>query len=65
LIVEDLAAVKHFYEKFFQLPVTFEDDDSAVFRFGDILVNPLKVSAAPELISPANVASPSCGLRFS
>jgi catechol 2,3-dioxygenase-like lactoylglutathione lyase family enzyme len=39
LFVEDLAAAKHFCREAFGLPVHFENDDSAVFRFGDTLVN--------------------------
>ena len=42
LFVEDLAAAKQFYQDVFGLPVTFEDDDSAVFAFGGTLVNLLR-----------------------
>jgi len=63
LFVDDLADAKHFYEKVFGLPVTFEDDDSAVFTFGDTLVNVLATSAAPELIEPAVVAPRESGSR--
>ena len=55
---------KRFYEEVFGLPVFFEDPQSAVFRFGDTLVNLLKVSAARELIEPAAVASPEAGSRI-
>jgi lactoylglutathione lyase len=64
LIVEDLGAAKEFYQRVFGLPVTWEDDNSAVFRFGDTLVNLLKTSAAPELIEPARVATHDAGSRF-
>ena len=64
LFVEDLDATKLFYQEVFQLPVTFEDPDSAVFRFGDTLINLLIVDAAPELVEPAAVASPEAGSRF-
>jgi catechol 2,3-dioxygenase-like lactoylglutathione lyase family enzyme len=64
LFVEDLAATKAFYIEVFGLPVVFEDDDSAVFRFGNTLINLLKTSAAPELIDPAAVAPPEAGARF-
>ena len=64
LFVEDLAETKRFYAEVFELPVVFEDADSAVFRFGDTLVNLLTASAAPELIAPAAVASPEGGSRF-
>ncbi len=64
LFVEDLAAAKQFYREVFGLPVTFEDDDSAVFRFGSVLVNLLKVQAARELIEPAAVAPREVGSRM-
>jgi catechol 2,3-dioxygenase-like lactoylglutathione lyase family enzyme len=64
LFVEDLAAAKQFYEEVFGLPVTFEDDDSAVFAFGSTLVNLLRTTAAGELIEPAVVAPPGAGAPF-
>jgi len=64
LFVEDLEAAKQFYRKVFGLPVTFEDGDSAVFKFGNTLVNLLKITAAGELIEPAKVASREAGSRF-
>ena len=64
LFAEDLEATKSFYEEVFGLPVTFEDEDSAVFGFGSILVNLLKVPAAGELIEPARVADPAAGARL-
>jgi catechol 2,3-dioxygenase-like lactoylglutathione lyase family enzyme len=63
LFVEDLAAAKQFYHKVFGLPVDFEDDNSAVFKFGNTLVNLLKTTAAVELIEPAAVASREAGSR--
>jgi catechol 2,3-dioxygenase-like lactoylglutathione lyase family enzyme len=64
LFVEDLAATKQFYQEVFGLPVHYEDADSAVFNFGNMLINLLKATAAPELIAPAVVASPDAGARF-
>jgi catechol 2,3-dioxygenase-like lactoylglutathione lyase family enzyme len=64
LFVEDLAATKAFYQEVFGLPVYFEDADSAVFNFGNTLVNLLTTTAVPELIEPAWVASPEAGARF-
>ena len=64
LFVEDLAAAKRFYGDVFQLPVFFEDDNSAVFRFGDTLVNLLEASEAATLVAPATVATPDAGARF-
>jgi catechol 2,3-dioxygenase-like lactoylglutathione lyase family enzyme len=63
LFVEDLATTKRFYQEVFGLPVHYEDDDSAVFNFGNTLVNLLKTAAAGELIEPAEVASPDAGSR--
>ena len=64
LFVEDLAAAKRFYREVFGLPVVFEDDNSAVFDFGNTLVNLLATTAAPELIAPAVVASREAGSRL-
>ena len=64
LFVEDLAAAKQFYRDVFGLPVHFEDDDSAVFDFGNTIVNLLKTSAAGELIEPAAIAPRDTGARF-
>jgi catechol 2,3-dioxygenase-like lactoylglutathione lyase family enzyme len=63
LFVEDLAATKEFYQDVFGLPVHYEDDDSAVFNFGDTLINLLKTTEARELITPAVVADPEAGSR--
>lgn len=64
LFVEDLEETKRFYQEVFGLPVHFEDDASAVFKFGETLVNLLQSTAAVELIEPASVASPDAGARM-
>ena len=64
LFVEDLEAAKRFYREVFELPVTFEDDSSTVFKFGETLVNLLKTSEAPGLVEPATVATRDAGVRF-
>ena len=64
LFVEDLQAAKEFYLRVFGLPVDFEDNSSAVFKFGNTLINLLKTTSAPELIEPARVASTEAGSRF-
>ena len=64
LFVEDLAATKQFYLDVFGLPVHFEDDVSAVFDFGNTLINLLQSTEAPELIAPADVAPPDAGSRM-
>lgn len=64
LFVEDLEAAKRFYQEVFGLSVKFEDEASAVFDFGNTVINLLTAEAAPELIEPALVASPETGARF-
>jgi catechol 2,3-dioxygenase-like lactoylglutathione lyase family enzyme len=64
LFVEDLQAAKEFYQRTFGLPVDYEDENSAVFKFGDTLINLLKTTAAWELVEPAQVASREAGSRF-
>lgn len=63
LFEEDLEAAKRFYQVF-RLPVFFEDENSAVFKFGDTLVNLLNVSEARELVKPAKAATEDAGVRF-
>jgi catechol 2,3-dioxygenase-like lactoylglutathione lyase family enzyme len=64
LFVEDLAATKQFYQEVFGLPVHYEDDASAVFNFGNTLINLLNVTEAPGLIGPGEVGGPDAGSRF-
>ena len=64
LFVEDLPAAKQFYIRVFGLPVNYEDDNSAVFKFGSTLINLLKTTAARELVEPAQVANRDAGSRF-
>ena len=64
LFAEDLAATKQFYQEVFELPVHFEDDNSADFDFGNVLINLLDAREGPELIGPALVANPESGARM-
>ena len=64
LFVEDLERSKRFYQDVFGLPVVFEDENSAVFKFENNLINLLDVREARELIEPAAVATPEAGSRF-
>jgi catechol 2,3-dioxygenase-like lactoylglutathione lyase family enzyme len=64
LFVEDLPAAKKFYQEVFGLPVVFEDNNSAVFKIGDTLINLLASTAADNLIQPARVASREAGSRL-
>ena len=63
VFTEDLEATKRFYGEVFGLPVHYEDDASAVFNFGNTLINLLKESEAGDLIAPAPVAPPEAGAR--
>jgi len=64
LFVDDLAATRAFYLEVFGLPILFEDENSAVFRFDNTMINLLRSSAAVSLIDPATVASPGSGSRL-
>jgi hypothetical protein len=44
--------------------VFFEDDNSAVFKFGETLINLLEAGEAPSLVAPATVATPDSGVRL-
>lgn len=63
LFAEDLAATRAFYIEVFGLPVYYEDEASAVFKFGGTLINVLDIGEAPSLIEPAVVATPDAGSR--
>ncbi len=64
LFQEDLAAARRFYEEVFGLSVVYEDESSAVFRFGETLVNLLAATEARGLVEPATVAGPETGVRL-
>ncbi len=64
LFVEDLDDAKRFYQDVFAQPVVFEDENSAAFKFGNLIVNLLADTEAPELIGPAIVADAAAGARF-
>jgi len=64
LFAENLEQTKDFYQKVFGLPIDFEDSNSAVFKFGDTLVNLLRITEANTLIEPAKVANRESGSRF-
>ncbi|HVU92620.1 MAG TPA: VOC family protein [Jatrophihabitans sp.] len=62
LFVDDLPAARQFYRDVFDLPVHFEDPNSAVFKFGSVLINLLDVRAADELVAPATVGDVRAGV---
>jgi catechol 2,3-dioxygenase-like lactoylglutathione lyase family enzyme len=64
LFVENPRRSQSFYEEIFELPVIWEDEDSAAFRFENTIVNLLRIPAARDLIDPGSVASREAGSRF-
>ena len=46
LFVEDLEHSRSFYEDVFGLPLTYQDEESAVFDFGNTSLNLLELPAA-------------------
>jgi lactoylglutathione lyase len=64
LFVEDPQRSKSFYQDVFDVPVLFEDENSAAFEFENMVVNLLALPAAHELIDPAPVADQEAGSRF-
>lgn len=63
LFVEDLSATKTFYTEVFGLEVIYQDDESAVVRLNNLMINLLEVSEAHGLIAPATVAGAGTGAR--
>ena len=64
LFVSDKDVSKSFYERTFGKKPVFEDANSVVFKFGEVMINLLVDTEAPGLIGPATVASQSSGSRF-
>ena len=64
LFAEDLEQTKEFYQKIFGPVIDYEDANSAVFKFGDTMINLLRITQANELIEPAKVADRASGSRF-
>jgi catechol 2,3-dioxygenase-like lactoylglutathione lyase family enzyme len=61
LFVDDPKRSKEFYERVFDVPLVYEDESSAAFKFESTIVNLLVRSAADELVGPAAVAGPGGG----
>lgn len=64
MFVADRDRAKSFYERVFDAESVYEDDQSAAFKFDNMIVNLLAASEAPDLIGPASVAGPDAGSRF-
>jgi lactoylglutathione lyase len=61
LFVDDVQRSKAWYANVFERTVVFEDDNSAVFKLENLLVNLLQKMEANELIAPAEVTTPRSG----
>ncbi len=57
LFVDDIAEAKTFYQRVFDAPAVYEDEDSLVLSFSGIMVNLLSAAQAPELVEPARVSA--------
>lgn len=64
LFTDDLAASIEFYRRVFDLEVQYEDPQSAVFAFPNILINLLDSAEAPGLVAPEPVAPATAGVRL-
>ena len=64
LFVEDPRRSQSFYQEVFDLPLIWEDEDSAVLQFENTIVNLLNIPAARELIEPGAVADREAGSSF-
>jgi lactoylglutathione lyase len=64
LFTDDLERSKTFYREVFGLPLIYEDENSAVFRFANTGINLLRSEAAGDLIRPGTVARQDAGARL-
>jgi catechol 2,3-dioxygenase-like lactoylglutathione lyase family enzyme len=64
LFAADLSRSKRFYMDVFGTPVVFEDENSVVFGFENMLINLLTAEAARGLVEPASVGAGDGGARF-
>ena len=63
LFTDNLQVSKKFYHEVFDLPVEFEGPTSAVFDFGNVIINLLVNSSVDEFISPVKASNSSAGIR--
>ncbi len=64
LFVEDLDRARTFYREVFGLETIFEDEDGAVLKMQNLMINLLTVSNAPTLVEPAAVGAAGSGPRL-
>lgn len=57
LLTEDLAISRAFYRDVFNVPLVYEDENSAVFQFAATMINLLDISAAGDLFDPLPVGA--------
>ena len=63
LFVEDVEAAKSFYVDVLGTEVLFGDEESAVVKLSNVMINLLRVDNAPTLVEPAPVGGPGGGAR--
>ncbi|MEV6163013.1 VOC family protein [Streptomyces sp. NPDC052052] len=64
LFVEDVIEAKRFYQDVFGLEVVYENEDSAVVKLNNTMINLLVTENAPTLVEPRPVAAPDAGARL-
>lgn len=64
LFIDDIDEAKSFYQTVFAPDILFQDEVSAVLKFSGTLINLLKSTEAPELVTPSAVARPHAGSRM-
>src|SRR5580765_6421048 len=64
MFIEDPKRSKAFYEKVFDAPAVYEDDNAVAFKFENTVINLLARREAHELVQPAPVASGDAGSSF-
>ena len=63
LFVEDVETAKAFYVDVLATEVVFGDENSAVVKLSNVMINLLHVDNAPTLVEPAEVGGPAAGAR--
>jgi catechol 2,3-dioxygenase-like lactoylglutathione lyase family enzyme len=61
LFVDDVSVASEWYQRVFDAPLVFSDEQSAVVQLANTMVNVLHRSAAPELVEPREVAGAGVG----
>lgn len=64
LFVDDLQSSRRFYTEVLDLTIFYEDDVSCVVKFGNVMLNLLHVSEAPQLVTPSRPGLAGDGPRF-